>query len=104
MTAAEAATRPTILYAEFTALPGAAEEVAGRLAAYAISVQAEPGNLVFAARQKVDDPHQFFVYEEYRDDAGFQAHLAAEENATFNAALTPLVAGGGSSLTFLREV
>jgi len=97
-------TAPIILYAEFTARPDATGAVATLLADYATSVRREPGNRVFAARQKAEDPHQFFVYEEYADDAAFQAHLTAADNTTFNTALAPLIAGDGSTLTFLREL
>jgi len=94
----------THLYAEFTAVSGAGDAVASLVAGYRRDVVAEPGNVRFAAHRLREDPERFFVYEEYADDAAFEAHLASPENAVFNAALAPLVAGGGSSLTWLDEV
>ncbi len=95
--------RPT-LYAEFTALSGQAEAVAELLATLVDAVRTEPGNIVFDAHRKTEDPDVFFVYEVYADRDAFDAHLASEHSATFNNALGPLVEGGGSTLTWLRPL
>ncbi|MBS1906972.1 MAG: antibiotic biosynthesis monooxygenase [Actinobacteria bacterium] len=92
------------LYAEFQAVPGAGDAVASLVAGYRRDVVSEPGNVRFDAHRLRDDPDRFFVYEEYRDDDAFAAHLTASANAVFNAALAPLVVGGGSALTWLDEV
>ena len=42
-----------VLYAEFTALPGHEDEVAELVRGLSALVRQEPGNLVFAASQKV---------------------------------------------------
>jgi quinol monooxygenase YgiN len=89
------------LYAEFTANQGAEERVAELVRGLTAHVRAEPGNLVFNPHTLIDDPRRWFVYEEYRDEAAFREHLAADYGATFNAALAGLVEGGGSRLTFL---
>jgi quinol monooxygenase YgiN len=91
------------LYAEFTANPGAEQRVAELVRDLTDRVRAEPGNLVFNPHTLVDEPRRWFVYELYRDEEAFREHLAAEYGATFNAALAPLVEGGGSRLTFLSE-
>ena len=91
------------LYAEFSATPGNESTVQGLLGALAVEVRAEIGNLVF-------DPHLlpaaagFYVYEVYRNEAAFAAHLASDHCAAFNLALGPLVAGGGSRLTMLTPI
>ena len=92
------------LYAEFQAVPGSGDAVASLVAGYRRSVAAEPGNVRFDAHRLQDDPDRFFVYEEYADDAAFRAHVAAPGNTEFNAALAPLVVGGGSRLTWLTEI
>lgn len=97
-------TEPTILHATFTARPGDAERVAALLREFAEVVRAEPGNVVFDATRLVDEPDRFFVYEEYRDEAAFQAHLAAPAGGPFNAALQQLIVEPSSQLTFLRRV
>jgi quinol monooxygenase YgiN len=93
-----------ILYAEFTALPGNEERVADLVRGLSARVRTEPGNLVFAASQKRDDPAQFFVYEEYSDADAFRAHITAEYGATFNKALIELIEGDGSALTWLSAL
>jgi len=91
-----------ILHATFTARTGKADTVATLLADYAATVRTEPGNLRFDPAQHLDAPEMFFVYEEYRDEAAFQAHLRAPYGVKFNAALNPLIVEPAPQLTFLR--
>ncbi len=95
---------PTILHATFTARPGEGDRVAALLREFAEGVRAEEGNVVFDASRLVDDPDRFFVYEVYRDDAAFQAHLAAPAGIPFNTALQELIVEPSSQLTFLRRL
>lgn len=95
--------RPT-LYAEFTALPAQAEAVAALLAGLVDSVRTEPGNIVFDAHRKTENPDVFFVYEVYADKAAFEVHITSPHSVEFNAKLGPLVEGGGSTLTWLRPL
>ncbi|MDQ4215507.1 putative quinol monooxygenase [Microbacterium capsulatum] len=95
---------PTHLYAEFRAVPGAGDAVASLVAGYRRDVTAEPGNVRFDAHRLRDEWDRFFVYEEYSDDAAFEAHVASAHCARFNEELAPLVVGGGSTLTRLEPV
>ena len=97
-------TEPTILHAVFTARPGRGDEVAVLLRDFADVVRAEEGNVVFDATRLVDDPDRFFVYEVFRDDAAFQAHIAAPAGVPFNEALHQLIVEPSSILTFLRRL
>jgi quinol monooxygenase YgiN len=36
----------------------------------------EPGCLFYQAQRSLDDPNVFFLYEQYRDAAGYEAHMA----------------------------
>lgn len=40
--------------------------------------RAEPACRQFVAHRSVDDPRSFFLYEQYDDQAGFEAHAAGE--------------------------
>jgi len=93
-----------ILYATFTARAGHAATVAALLADYAQTVCTEPGNVLFEATFHADLSEAFFVYEEYIDDAAFQAHLAAPYGAAFNAALKPLIVESQPRLVFLKPI
>ncbi len=95
---------PVILYAEFTAKPGCADEVAALLRGLTVDVREEPGNRVFTGLQKREDPSRFFVYEEYDDQAAFEAHIGAPYGAVFNGRLTELIVEDGPQLTFLTAI
>lgn len=93
-----------ILYATFTASAGNAAAVGALLSDYAATVRLESGNVLFKASCRVDEPGSFFVYEEYADQAAFQAHLNAPYGATFNTAVGPLIVEPQSRLIFLQRV
>jgi len=38
----------------------------------------EPGNLMYLAHQSPADPRRFFLYEQYTDQSGLDAHRAAD--------------------------
>jgi quinol monooxygenase YgiN len=40
--------------------------------------RAEPGCLYYQAHRSPDDPRVFFLYEQYEDEAGYEAHQATE--------------------------
>ena len=92
------------LYAEFTALPGHEKEVARLLQGLTAHVRREAGCIRFDPYQLADNPAAFFVAEEYRDPAAFDAHRAASYGAEFNRQLGALIAGDGSTLTFLAPL
>ncbi|MFF5983279.1 putative quinol monooxygenase [Streptomyces olindensis] len=89
------------LLAEFTAREGAEREVARMIQEYARKVREEEGNLTFDVYTKAASPRAFWIFEVYRDEDAFKAHLAAPYGAPFNAALTPLIEEDASVLTFL---
>jgi quinol monooxygenase YgiN len=92
------------LFAEFTAREGAEGEVARLLREYAEKVREEEGNLVFDVYTKASHPRAFWIFEVYRDEDAFQAHLKAPYGGPFNTALAPLIEEDASVLTFLDPV
>lgn len=40
--------------------------------------RAEPGVLYYQAQRSLDDPRIFFLYEQYVDEAAYEAHMATE--------------------------
>ena len=93
-----------ILYATFTARVGKEAEVAELIAGLQEKVRQEPGNLVFQATTRQGKMREFFVYEEYVDEAAFQAHISADYGAVFNEQLGSLIEGDGSELFWLNPV
>ncbi|MER6129972.1 putative quinol monooxygenase [Streptomyces sp. NPDC001795] len=89
------------LLAEFTAREGVEDEVARLLRDYARKVCEEEGNLAFDVYTKESNPRAYWIFEVYRDEDAFQAHLNAPYGAPFNTALAPLIEEDASVLTFL---
>ena len=90
------------LLAEFTARAGAEDEVARLLRDYARKVREEDGNLAFDVYTKESSPRAYWIFEVYRDEDAFQAHLNAPYGGPFNTALAPLIEEDASVLTFLH--
>jgi quinol monooxygenase YgiN len=40
--------------------------------------RAEPGNLFYQAHRSPEDPRLFYLYEQYTDQAGYEAHMNSE--------------------------
>jgi quinol monooxygenase YgiN len=92
------------LLAEFTAREGVRDEVARMIVEYAGKVRAEEGNLAFDVYTKASHPRAFWIFEVYRDEDAFQAHLNAPYGGPFNAALVRLIEEDASALTFLNPL
>ncbi|MFF1569477.1 putative quinol monooxygenase [Streptomyces sp. NPDC058293] len=92
------------LVAEFTAREGAEADVARLILEYANEVREEDGNLAFEVYTKASQPRAYWIFEAYRDEAAFQAHLKAPYGGPFNAALASLIEEDASVLTFLDPV
>jgi quinol monooxygenase YgiN len=101
---AQGAPEARTLCARFTARPGCEQRVAELLRDLTRSVRQEPGNLRFDPYTQVARPAEFFVFEVYRDEAAFQAHLGADHGARFNAALADLILEDASVLSWLHPV
>jgi quinol monooxygenase YgiN len=40
--------------------------------------RAEPGNVFYQAQRSIEDPQLFYLYEQYVDEAGYEAHMDSE--------------------------
>ena len=70
--------------AKVRAAKGKGDALAALLEEQAMAVrQAEPGCLVYRPHRSAADPDLFLFYEQYRDDAAFDAHRAAPHLAAF---------------------
>ena len=77
---------------DFDALPGQEEKVRDVLQTQARnSLEKEPGCRTFDVCSDPDDPHKFFLYELYDDQAAVDAHGQTGHYATFRARLDPLL-------------
>jgi quinol monooxygenase YgiN len=60
----------------------AKEDREGRLAEVIAEMappsRAEPGNRFYQAHRSPEDPRLFFLYEQYDDEAAYEAHMSSE--------------------------
>ncbi len=67
-----------VLAVTWVGKPRAEDRIAGVLRTLMPLTQAEPGCIRYVAHRSLDDPRRFFLYEEYVDEAGLEAHVATE--------------------------
>jgi quinol monooxygenase YgiN len=66
-----------VVCAKWTAQPGHEAEVRACIEALVAPSRAEPGLLAYVPHEDPEDPSVFFIYEEYVDEAAYQAHGAS---------------------------
>jgi quinol monooxygenase YgiN len=96
----EAAQSPIDLIATIEVRPEPLRAAARLLLEYGEVVNAEPGNLRFEAYRDRESGF-IVVVERYASADAFEAHLANPANAKFNAQLSRILRGGGSTLQML---
>ena len=63
-----------VVIAQYRAKPGKGDEVAAVLALHRPKTAAEPGCRAFLVNRSQEDGDRFVLYEQYDDEAAFQAH------------------------------
>jgi quinol monooxygenase YgiN len=67
-----------VVAALWRANPGEEERIARVIEEMTAPSRAEPGNLFYQAHRSPDDARLFYLYEQYVDEAGYQAHQDSE--------------------------
>jgi autoinducer 2-degrading protein len=67
-----------VVLAKWVAKPGEEEAVAAAITALIEPSRAEPGNLAYLPHRDPADPRVFLLYEQYVDEAAYQAHGQSE--------------------------
>ena len=67
-------TMPYVIVALWRARDGEAEELAKLLPELVRACKSEPGVIEFIAHRSRNDPNEFLLYEQYRDEAAFKEH------------------------------
>ena len=67
-----------VVSAHWRAKEGKEERLAELIAEMTPPSRSEPGNLFYQAQRSVDDPQLFYLYEQYADEAAYQAHMDSE--------------------------
>lgn len=72
-----------IVAATYRAKEGEEEKVREVLETMAPLSRAEPACRFYQAHRSPEDPQVFFLYEQYDDEAGYQAHMATDHFETY---------------------
>lgn len=67
-----------VVVARWIAREGEEERVAAAISQLVEPSRAEPGCLVYRPHRELADPRVFLLYEEYTDEAAYDAHAASE--------------------------
>ena len=67
-------------------------------------IRAEPGNLMFVVNRSTDNPNEFLLYEQYKDEQAFTDHQQTPHLGNTGARACRSLLGGGSVLPFGRDV
>ena len=67
-----------VVCAKWIAKEGEADNVAAAVRALAAPSKTEPGVLVYQAHRDPENENVFFFYEQYTDEAAYQAHVESD--------------------------
>ena len=67
-----------VVVARWRANAGSEERVIAVLEELTRATRAEPGCVGYQPHRSTDDPRDFLIYEQYADEAAFQAHIESE--------------------------
>ena len=67
-----------VIVAEWLVKEGKDDEVAEVLRTAVKNSRAEPGCVLFMANRSTENPRRFVLYEQFRDQAAFDAHLETD--------------------------
>jgi quinol monooxygenase YgiN len=81
-----------IVIAKIQIIAGKEKEFLGMPPALIKATRNEPGNLAYILYQSTENPSEFLVYEEYKDEAAFNAHCASKAFQAFGKQAGPLFA------------
>jgi quinol monooxygenase YgiN len=67
-----------VVSAKWRAKPGKEGRLAELCAEMTEPSRAEPGNVFYQAHRSPEDPQLFYLYEQYVDEGGYEAHMDSE--------------------------
>ena len=67
-----------VVAAKWRAHPGKADRLLEVIQEMTPPSRAEPGCVFYQAQRSEEDPNLFFLYEQYADEAGYEAHQETE--------------------------
>jgi quinol monooxygenase YgiN len=70
-----------VVCAKWRAKPGKEQRLEEIVRELIAPSRAEPGNLYYQPHRSPEDPQLFYLYEQYENEAGYQAHMESEHFA-----------------------
>jgi quinol monooxygenase YgiN len=67
-----------VVSAKWRAKPGKEDRLKALCEEMTEPSRAEPGNVFYQAQRSIEDPGLFYLYEQYVDEAGYEAHMDSE--------------------------
>lgn len=67
-----------VVCAHWRAKEGKADRLEEVIAELLGPSRAEPGNVFYQAHRSPEDPQLFYLYEQYADEAAYEAHMASD--------------------------
>jgi len=67
-----------VVAARWLAREGREERVAELIGELGPASRAEPGCVMWLPQRSLDEPRLFWLYEQYADEAAYEAHMASE--------------------------
>lgn len=67
-----------VVAATYRTKPGEEESIRAILETMTDVTRAEPACRFYQAHRSVEDPRVFFLYEQYDDESGYEAHMGTE--------------------------
>ena len=86
-----------VLAVTWMAKVGHESEVAALFSKLTEESRKEPGCLMYQVHRHKTEPRRFFIYEQYKDDAGLESHRAAPRPARANPPSGPSASGAANS-------
>ena len=90
--------------AHMRAKPGKEQDLRNALEALIEPTQQETGYVNYDLHQGIEDPDQFFFYENWESDADLDAHLDAPHLRDFAARIPELLDDSGLSVNRVRRI
>ena len=80
-----------VICALITTLEGKGDEYQEKFKGLAAKVRKDPGAITYVLHRKIDDPDQFFVFEQYENEDAMKYHASTEHFKTYRQETTDII-------------
>jgi quinol monooxygenase YgiN len=80
-----------VVIARWVARPGEEDKVAAAIGALIEPSRAEPGSIIYQPHRDPTNPRAFLIYEQYVDEAAYEAHANSDHFRRYGVPAIPLL-------------